>query len=319
MTLFFKKLREKILRLFLTSNFYEILEQINEIGPNFLGYFEAKCSAEERYPNILCEWYRKNVGKKLDLDNPLTFNEKIQWLKLYDTSPLKSCLSDKYMSRQWIAERIGEKYLVPLLGVWNNFDEIDFNILPRQFVLKATHGCGWNIVVKDKSKLNKLKAKRKFDLWLNMNFTYINGLELQYRDIEPKIIAEQYIEDNTGELPDYKFLCFNGEPKYLWVWIDSRDGTKNIYDLDWKLQPFTIEYPNGKRFEKPNNFDEMIHIAEILSDGFPHVRVDLHNANSKIYFGEMTFTSYSGIVKIQPEEWDRRLGDMIKLPNIQIK
>ena len=202
---------------------------------------------EKDFPKILKQWYKKRTGKNLNLENPKTFNEKIQWLKLYDNSPLKTKLADKYLVREWIEEQIGSEYLIPLLGVWNNFDEIDFDKLPEKFVLKANHGSHWNIIVKDKSKLDKSKAKKKFDKWMARDYAFKAGLELQYRGIKPKIIAEKFIEDTNGELNDYKIMCFNGEPKFVWVDCGRYSNhTKNIYDLDWNLQPFKMTYPISK-------------------------------------------------------------------------
>ena len=271
---------------------------------------------EKDFPKILKQWYKKRTGKNLNLENPKTFNEKIQWLKLYDNSPLKTKLADKYLVREWIEEQIGSKYLIPLLGVWNNFDEIDFDKLPEKFVLKANHGSHWNIIVKDKSKLDKSKAKKKFDKWMARDYTFKAGLELQYRGIKPKIIAEKFIEDTNGELNDYKIMCFNGEPKFVWVDCGRYSNhTKNIYDLDWNLQPFKMTYPISKTpIARPENLDKMIELAKILCKDFAFVRVDFYNVDGKIYFGEMTFTSMSGTDKFEPEKYDLELGNMLTLP-----
>ena len=271
---------------------------------------------EKDFPKILKQWYKKRTGKNLNLENPKTFNEKIQWLKLYDNSPLKTKLADKYLVREWIEEQIGSKYLIPLLGVWNNFDEIDFDKLPEKFVLKANHGSHWNIIVKDKSKLDKSKAKKKFDKWMARDYAFKAGLELQYRGIKPKIIAEKFIEDTNGELNDYKIMCFNGEPKFVWVDCGRYSNhTKNIYDLDWNLQPFKMTYPISKTpIARPENLDKMIELAKILCKDFAFVRVDFYNVDGKIYFGEMTFTSMSGTDKFEPEKYDLELGNMLTLP-----
>ena len=271
---------------------------------------------EKDFPKILKQWYKKRTGKNLNLGNPKTFNEKIQWLKLYDNSPLKTKLADKYLVREWIEEQIGSKYLIPLLGVWNNFDEIDFDKLPEKFVLKANHGSHWNIIVKDKSKLDKSKAKKKFDKWMARDYAFKAGLELQYKGIKPKIIAEKFIEDTNGELNDYKIMCFNGEPKFVWVDCGRYSNhTKNIYDLDWNLQPFKMTYSISKTpIARPENLDKMIELAKILCKDFAFVRVDFYNVDGKIYFGEMTFTSMSGTDKFEPEKYDLELGNMLTLP-----
>jgi len=271
---------------------------------------------EQDFPAILKRWYKKRTGKVLNLENPQSFNEKIQWLKLYDNSPLKTMLADKYLVREWVKQQIGEEYLIPLLGIWNNFDEIDFDKLPDKFVLKANHGCAWNIIVKDKSKFDKKKAKKKFNKWMKRNYAYKAGLELQYKDIPPKIIAEQYIVDKNGELNDYKVLCFNGKPEF--IWIDQgryAHRTENIYDINWNLQPFLLTYENSKEpVPKPANLSKMIDFAKKMSKDFHLVRVDFYDVDGKLYFGEMTFTSASGVDVFKPEEYNLKLGQMLKLP-----
>lgn len=299
----------------------DIIEQIKygeginiKIGSFKLSF--KKNTDEKDFPEMLKKWYKKRTGKILNLNNPKTFNEKIQWLKLYDNSPLKTKLADKYLVREWIKEEIGEEYLIPLLGVWDNFDDIDFDKLPESFVLKANHGCAWNIIVKDKTKFDKTKAKKKFDKWMKRNYAYKAGLELQYKDITPKIIAEKYIVDSKGELNDYKTLCFNGEPKFIWIDCGRfKNRTENIYDTKWNLQPFLMTYPNSKEpIPAPQNLDKMIELAGKLSKQFALVRVDFYNVDGKIYFGEMTFTSASGVDKFIPGEYDLKLGEMLSLP-----
>ena len=299
----------------------DIIEQIKygdginiKIGSFKLSF--KKNTDEKDFPQMLKKWYKKRTGRELNLENPQTFNEKIQWLKLYDNSPLKTKLADKYLVRDWIKQEIGEEYLIPLLGVWNSFDEIDFDKLPEQFVLKANHGCAWNIIVKDKSKFDKAKAKKKFDKWMRRNYAYKAGLELQYKDIPPKIIAEKYIVDSKGELNDYKTLCFNGEPKFIWIDCGRlKNRTENIYDTNWNLQPFLMTYPNSKDpIPAPENLPKMIELAKKLCQNFALVRVDFYNVDGKIYFGEMTFTSASGVDKFIPGEYDLKLGQMLTLP-----
>ena len=275
-----------------------------------------KCPPPEKYEAYLKSWFFKTTGQVLDLENPKTFNEKIQWLKLYDSTPLKTRLADKYLVRDWVKEKIGEEYLIPLLGVWDKFDDIDFDKLPDRFVLKCNHGCAYNIIVKDKSKFNKKEARKKINKWMKENFAYKTGLELHYADIPRKIIAEEYIEDSNKELNDYKIMCFNGKPQY--IWIDQgrfSNRTENIYNKKWELQPFLLTYPNSKeQVPPPKNLDKMFKFAKILSEGFSFVRVDFYNIDGKIYFGEMTFTSASGTEKFIPSEYNRILGDMLELP-----
>lgn len=271
----------------------------------------------KQYPKELSLWYKKVTGNTLNLIHPRTFNEKIQWLKLYDSTPLKTRLADKYLVRAWVKEKIGDEYLIPILGVWDSFDEIDFDKLPNQFVLKANHGSGWNIVVKDKKKLNIKEAKQKFDNWMHKNFAFTWGLELHYMNIPPKIIAEKYMADLDGDIYDYRFFCFNGTPKY--VWVDIGSGTshhkRNIYDVNWNFQNYHVNYPQiVPAPEKPKTFDEMVRCATILCENFAFVRVDFYSVNDHVYFGEMTFTPQGGVGKWEDETQNRHYGDLIKLP-----
>ena len=189
------------------------------------------------YPKMLAARYEAAIGHKLNWDNLQTYTEKMQWAKLYDKNPLKATLTDKYLVREWVEKTIGGEYLIPLLGVWDNFEDIDFSELPDRFVLKTNHGSGTNLIVKDKSKLNLKRAKRMFDDWMNIDYAYNSNFEMHYTDIKPKIIAEKYMETSTGELPDYKFLCFGGKPYYCWVDCGRfTNHTRNVYDLDWKLK-----------------------------------------------------------------------------------
>lgn len=271
----------------------------------------------DKYEEELKIWYERVMRKPLNLEEPETFNEKIQWLKLYDSTPIKTRLADKYLVREWIKKKIGEQYLVPLLGVWNCFDDIDFDTLPQQFVLKANHASGWNIIVRDKSSLNLNDAKEKFDTWMNKNFAFVWGLELHYMNIPPKIIAEQYIADLDGDIYDYRFFCFNGVPQYVWVDVGSgtRHHKRNIYDLNWTIQNYKVNYPNiVPSPQKPDTFEEMVQCAKVLCEGFAFVRVDFYSVKNHVYFGEMTFTPQSGTGKWDDEEQNKHYGELIKLP-----
>lgn len=253
----------------------------------------------------------------LDLKNPRTFNEKIQWLKLYDTTPLKTKLADKYLVRGWLKEQFGDEHLVPLLGCWEHFDDIDFDTLPDKFALKCNHGSGWNVIVDDKSKLDIKKTKEKIDYWMSRNFAYIGCYELQYKDIPPRIIAEQYLE-MTGGIKDYRFYCFHGEP--VQIWVDLYSGTPNhirsIYDMNWNKMPFRCGWPDGgdQFSDKPVTFDLMRSYAGQIAKYFLFVRVDFFEINGKLYFGELTFTPMNGRGKFDPEEWDEKLGSYLHLP-----
>lgn len=262
--------------------------------------------------------YNKKIGRKLNWDNLCAYTEKMQWSKLYDATDIKTELSDKYLVRKWVEEKIGKDYLIPLLGVWNNYDEIDFEKLPNQFVLKTNHGSGTVIIVKDKYKINHKLSRQLFDDWMNTDYSYLFGMEMQYTKIKRKIIAEQYLDTGDQDLQDYKFLCFDGRPYFCWVDLDRfKNHTRNVYDLNWNIQPWNqYTYGNSKNdIPKPKNFEKMVEIASLLCVGFSHVRVDLYNINGKIYFGEMTFTNGSGYERIVPDEYDFKLG---KLWNIDL-
>ena len=256
--------------------------------------------------------------EKLNLENPRTFNEKINWLKLHvNITPQCTMMVDKYGVRDYIKDKIGEEYLIPLLGVWNSFDEIDFENLPNEFVLKTTHDSGGVVICKDKNKLNIQEAREKLTKHLRYNY-YWRGREIPYRDVKPRIIAEKFMVDESGtQLKDYKIFCFNGKPNILFLASDrySKGGVKfTYYDMDLNLLP--IKSKGHERDLTPPvvpNWEEMKQLAEILSEGFPHLRVDFYNINGKIYFGELTFHHDSGIVPIEPKEWEYKLGELIRI------
>lgn len=276
-----------------------------------------KGKSESIYAERLAKTYQDKMGHALDWDNLQTYTEKMQWEKLYDKNPLKALLADKYRVREWVTEKIGDEYLIPLLGVWDSFSEIDFSLLPDQFVLKTNHGTGTNLIVKDKKKLNYKQAKRCFDDWMNMDFAFVNNYQMHYSEINRKIIAEKYLETDRGELQDYKFLCFDGNPVFCWVDLGRYSNhTRTVFDMNWQLQPWTqANYGISKEpIPKPKNFNKMKEIATILSAGFSHVRVDLYNVNGQIYFGEMTFTNGSGFDPIVPSQYDLVLGKLWNLP-----
>lgn len=282
----------------------------------FINYRFFQGLNKEDYPRALSEWYYEYFGKELHLDHPVTYNEKMQWIKLFDNSELKTLLADKYAVREWVEEKIGKEYLIPLLGVWDRFDEIDFDKLPQKFVLKANHGCGYNYIVRNKEEMDYEDVKKKFTVWMAENFAY-NSLELQYMDIPHKIIAEEYVENGDQELNDYKIFCFNGKAKYIMFLAERQTHLKMaFYDLDWNLLPFTYSYPQyTKEVPRPKKLDEMIQVAEKLAEGFIQVRVDLYYLNDdSIKFGEMTMTSASGRCRWNPPEYDEILGKLVELP-----
>ena len=269
------------------------------------------------YEAALIDWYHERTGDWLDLNNPQLFNEKIQWLKLYDCTEKKTILSDKYLVKKEISDRIGKEYVIPLLGVWNKFDEIEFDKLPNQFVLKANHGSGLNVIVRDKSALDYKDVSKKFNGWMNKNYAFQIGFELQYMNIERKIIAEPYIGEIDSNVLDYRFFCFDGVPTYIWV--DSESGTpnhkRNIYDINWNMQDYNVNYPHiEEEVCCPEKLNEMISLAQKLSEGFAFVRVDFYYINNIIYFGELTFTPQSGIGKWDDPMQNLHYGELIKLP-----
>lgn len=276
--------------------------------------FKGLTKKQEKY--ITEKQFKWGTGYKINLDNPKSFNEKIQWLKLNYRNPLLTKCADKYAVREYVKEKIGEEYLIPLLGVWDSPDDIDFDSLPNQFVLKVNWGSGQNIIVKDKLTLNIEEAKEKLRNWLNSKSNhYYMGLEWCYKDIPPKIIAEKYMAKMSESLIDYKIFCNYGTPKFLFLGIDRfKDLKFNFYDLDWNLLPVKNHYEiSEKPIQKPNNYNKMLEIAEILSKEFPHARVDLFEIEGTIYFGEITFYHFGGTEPFEPREWDYKFGDMIDI------
>lgn len=273
------------------------------------------------YREQLEAWYLRSAREVLYLDNPQTYNQKMQWLKLFDSTPIKTQLADKYLVREWVKARIGEKYLIPLLGVYDHFDEIDFEKLPDQFVIKGNHGCGYNLIVKDKASFDRAMAQEKVDTWMKSNFGNRAAMELQYRDIKPKIVVEKFIENKAsgGDLYDYKFWCFNGKVEYVQFLSDRNiSGLKMaFYSRDWVKQPFVYSHPlDDKNMPRPDNLDEMIGLAEILAKDFNHVRVDFYRLDDgTIYFGEMTFTSASGVCRWNVPGPNDRFGSLLHLPD----
>ncbi len=276
----------------------------------------------EQYPEALSEWYRYAVGKELNLQEPRLFTEKIQWLKLYDSTPLKSRLADKYLAPQYVQEKCGDLIqTIPQYGVWDRAEQIDFDSLPPKFVLKCNHGSGMNIVVHDKNALNYDAVRKQLEEWLSLDFAHIYGdFELHYSGIDRKIIAEKYIEEMDGDLHDYKIHCFNGVPKFI-QFIGSRDLQKHtgkmlFYDTKWKkLDITTGDYPRYEEdFQKPEALEDMLRAAEILAAPFSYVRIDLYLISGVPYFGEMTFTPAGGCYPKFSAGTDEAWGDMLALP-----
>ncbi len=273
------------------------------------------------YPLYLKKWYKSRTGKELNLANPVYYNEKMQWLKLYDYSEEKSLLSDKYLAPQKIKQILGDNInIIPQLGVWDNANDINFEELPEKFVLKCNHGSGFNIVCDRSHRLNIKKIRKQLNRWLKINYAFRKGsFELQYNHITRKIIAEKYIEELDGNLHDYKIHCFNGEPAFIEV-IGNRDLTKHtgcelIYDFNWNRFKYQITtYKNySADIERPECLKLMYSIAKRLSEGFKYVRVDLYIIKGQIYFGEMTFTAGNGLEDWPTEEADLEMSKLLKL------
>lgn len=270
------------------------------------------------------------MGKQLDLENPKTMNEKLQWLKLYNRIPKYTQLVDKYLVRDFVSDKIGSQYLIPLLGVWNDPEQIDFSMLPQQFVLKCNHNSGLGMCIcKDKSKLNINKTKEALKNGLKQNY-YLTGREWPYKNIKRKIIAEKYITDTnvqTGDdagLTDYKFFCFDGKADCVMACIERNSGEPKFYffDKNWELCRYNIRGKNAPLnfcLPRPSHLEKMFEIAETLSAGIPFVRVDLYNSNGKIYFGEMTFFPDSGFDDNLLPEADQYFGELINLEAIKNK
>lgn len=298
---------------FLINNLFFFIYSFQNKNFSFYDYF-SKLSKKD-YVKGLKLWYSNQTKKVLNLDNPKTYTEKIQWIKLYDIDYLKTNLTDKYLVREWVKKKIGEKYLIPLLGVWDQFKNIDFNKLPNKFVLKCNHGCNMNIIVLDKNKFNINEAEKKINHWMKINYAFFYGLELQYKNINRKIIAEEYIENDNNNINDYKIWCFDGKVDTIMV-ISERNKKKKyaFYDKNWNLLPFYYSNFQEKKFDRPKNLNELIKISEILSKGFKHVRTDFYILNNgTIKFGEMTFTPNSGIVNFLKEEYNEYFGNKIKI------
>ena len=273
--------------------------------------------SDELYLKI---WYRQRIGRKLDLKEPKGFNEKIQWLKLYDRNPDYIKMVDKYEAKKYVSSIIGEQYIISTLGIYDKFEDINFEELPNKFVIKCTHDSGGVVICKDKNALDFNKAKKKINKCLKKNYFY-EGREWPYKNVKPRIIIEEYMENqDKSELQDYKIMCFNGKAKCSFVCSErNTNGLKvDFFDLDWNKMPFERHYPNSdKKIKKPQNYDLMIKLAEKLSKNIPFVRVDFYEINGKVYFGELTFYPGSGMEEFTPEKWDFELGSWLTLQKKQ--
>ncbi len=269
--------------------------------------------------NYLKMMYRSIFFKKLDLENPKTFNEKLQWLKVYDRKDIYTTMVDKYEAKKYVASIIGDEYIIPTIGVYDSFNEIDFDKLPEKFVIKCTHDSGGLVIVKDKSKMDYNSVKKKIDECLNRNYYYLYR-EWPYKNVKPRIIVEELMEDkNCSSLTDYKFFCFNGEPKLMYMAVgldDHKTASMSFYDMNFKLTDCKrkdykyIDYIP----KKPKEFDQMINFSKLLSKDIPHLRVDWYEIDGKLYFGELTFTTNGGFIPFESEKWNYKMGEWIELP-----
>ncbi len=285
-----------------------------------LVYKYPQCMSDKFFLKTL---WRRAMGYSLDLKNPKTFNEKLQWLKLYDHNPLYTTLVDKYLVKEWVAEKIGEQYIIPTLAKYDSVEEIDINQLPDQFVLKCNHDSGSVIICTNKSSFDIEMAKKKLQFYLDRDF-YSLAREWPYKNVKRCIIAEQFMKDDrSGDLRDYKFFAFNGETKALFIASDRQaknEETKfDFFDMNFTHLPITNGHPNSSvEVERPIMFDKMWKLANILSQGIPQVRVDFYEVNGKIYFGEMTLYHWGGMVPFEPRCWDEKFGGWITLPSKRI-
>lgn len=288
-------------------------------------YRELQFALAIRYPKLFSDKqflkiaFRHHMGTELNLDQPKTFSEKLQWLKLYDHNPEYTQMVDKYEAKKYVAGIIGDEYIIPTLAVYDSTSEINLDALPDKFVLKCTHDSGSVAICKDKKTFKKDEAFAMLEKGLKKNFFWENR-EWPYKNVKPRIIAEAYLEDiETLELRDYKFFCFDGEVKALFI-AEDRQGDEetkfDFFDADFRHLDIRNGHPNADvPPAKPHSFEKMKEMAEKLSQGIPHLRVDFYEANGKIYFGELTFSHWSGFTPFEPEEWDLKFGQWLKLPS----
>ncbi len=271
--------------------------------------------------NKLKDWYYNRTKHRLNLDNPQTYNEKMQWLKLYNALPIKTQLADKYLVRDWVAEKIGKEYLIPLLGVYDSFDEINFDNLPNQFVIKCNHGSGYNIIVEDKATLNLNKVKLNLEKWMHTNFAFSCGFEMHYAGIKPKILIEQYINPKESN-KEVQVWCFNQEIKFISIESTkySDNLTRGTFYLDKTPTEFEISpnhYNKSTIIDNLQVFDNAIELSKkLLLNDIPYVRIDFIEWHNTVKFREMTFTSGTGLSPIIPKSYAKTLGDWIKLPEL---
>lgn len=292
-----------------------ILKLVNNPRRILVVFLETTASLWNDKLYIKLHYYANN-GECVNIDKPTTFNDKLNWLKLNYHNPLCTKLADKYLAKEYVSSIVGDVYTVKNLGVWKSFDEIDFDSLPQRFVLKATHDSGGVIICKDKALLNKKSLIKQISKIMKKNYFY-KLREWVYKDAEPKIIADEFLDDHSSqELTDYKFWCFNGEPKVMYITNKGDNIYENFYDMDYNLLDIDHGFPRRKpEYQKPKHFERMKALAMKLSKGLPFVRIDFFEVNDRVYFGEFTFYDWGGMKSFVNKEWDYKLGSWIKLPN----
>lgn len=273
-------------------------------------YLNGKCKEE------LSEAYRKEFSRELNWEKPTRYTEILNWEKLNNRNPLKTKLADKIEVRKWVEDKIGKKYLIERYNEWSDVADIDFDKLPDSFVLKLNNGSGRNIIVKDKKDLDVEETRKTLLEWFSQNYAFCNGCyEFQYKDIEPKIVCEEYLEGVAETVYDYNIYCFHGKPKFIWCIKGSHrpECQASFYDRDWNMQPFSFGYPKDPIVApRPEKLEEMLELSTVLCEGFDHVRVDWYNLpDGRVLFGEMTFTSWSGLRRFEPDEYDEYFGKLV--------
>ncbi|SDH57919.1 ATP-grasp fold amidoligase family protein [Winogradskyella thalassocola] len=308
-----KNLKEKVAQIYRTSDF-----GYNAARPIYLLYqFVLKYMSDEY---IIKKQFKERMGYELNLKDPQTLNEKINWLKLYNHKDLQTIVADKYKVRAYVEKKVGAKYLIPLLLHTKDANDLRPENLPdSNFIIKANHNSSGGLIVRDKSSVDWKAARKRFRRHLKENYFY-SSREWQYKNIEPCIIAEELLTYEDGSIPeDYKFHCFNGKLAFVMIDFDRHTNkrTRNLYDTDWNLIPCNWGRPYGKDLEKPENFEEMKMVVEKLAQDFIYVRVDLYLVKGSIYFGEITFHHNSGHQRFIQEEWDYKFGQLLKIQELE--
>ncbi|KON82893.1 hypothetical protein AF331_18770 [Rossellomorea marisflavi] len=288
-----------------------MIKKIRSSSKNIIIKIVKKCLTEKKYMELI--FYRVQ-GYKLNLNNPKTLSEKIQWMKLYwDLEKLGEYI-DKYEVRKYVEKKVGKEFLIPLIGVYENEAQINFEDLPKSFIIKATHASGWNFIVKNKNNINYKEVLDKIAFWTNTSFYNLTG-ERNYKHVTGRVVIEELVEDPSGDLKDYKFFCFDGQPKFIQVDGDRHEEHKrNIYDTEWNK--LDVSYVHGNLaapIPKPDKLNEMLDVAKKLSSDFKFVRVDLYYTNNKVYFGELTFTPGQGFEKFSNKKYDDEFGGYLNL------